>query len=94
MVMDKVRLSLDELQIQSFSTTDGDAGKRGTIRAHDAPTDEVECATAEPAWNTCWNTCQDSCYGTCASCDCPSGECSAETCFWGCHTVVGLISIC
>ena len=92
--MEKVRLTLDELQVQSFATTDGPADARGTVRAHDAPTDQLECPTACPEWDTCWNTCGESCGGSCASCDCASAECSADTCFWGCYTNRGMISFC
>jgi hypothetical protein len=91
--MDKVRLTLDELQVQSFATTAVDADGRGTVRAHDAPTDPVECPTADPLWDTCWNTCGESCGGSCASCNCESDACS-DTCGWGCYTAPGMISYC
>ena len=95
--MDKVRLSLDDLQVQSFATTELDANGRGTVRAHDAPTDEVECPTADPAWNTCWGTCGDSCGDSCGnscnSCYCESYACSG-TCGFGCYTDLGMISVC
>ena len=71
--MEKVRLSLDELEVQSFTTTDAADERRGTVRAHDAPTDEVECPTADYRWNTCFPT---QCQG---SCGCPaSGACSVD----------------
>lgn len=58
--MEKMRLSLDALEVQSFATARaGEA--RGTVRGHDAPTDCVECPTANANWNTCWATCADSC---------------------------------
>lgn len=95
--MDKVRLTIDELQVQSFATTDRDANGRGTVRAHDAPTDEVECPTVDPVWNTCWGSCGDSCGGTCGgscdSCNCDTAYCS-DTCGWGCYTRPGMISVC
>lgn len=42
--MEKVRLSLDDLEVQSFATA-GPAGEpRGTVRGHDsAPTEPVNC---------------------------------------------------
>jgi hypothetical protein len=63
--MEKTRLRLDDLEIQSFATTGEGTQRRGTVRAHDAPTDEVECPTANPNWNTCWDTCWDTCGNTC-----------------------------
>ena len=96
--MDKVRLTLEELQVQSFATTSGPADGRGTVRAHDWPTDERGCPTGNPAWDscgdTCWETCGDSCGGSCNTCNCESADCSADTCFWGCYTDIGMISIC
>lgn len=92
--MEKTRLTLDELQVQSFVTTGMEAEGRGTVRAHDAPTDPVECPTVDPNWDSCWYTCGDSCGGTCGSCACESADCSVDTCFWGCYTMRGWISIC
>lgn len=88
--MEKVRLTIDELQVQSFATTGVEAAGRGTVRAHDAPTDAVECPTADPNWDTCWGSCGDTCGG---SCDCDSAYCS-DTCYWGCYTMRGMISVC
>jgi hypothetical protein len=60
--MEKTRLSLDDLEIQSFATTTPPAGRRGTVRGHDdAPTDEVECPTVNAGWDTCWDTCRYGC---------------------------------
>jgi len=53
--VEKLRFTLDELQVQSFITSGPDTGE-GTVRAH-APTDPVEC----PTWDGAWNTCGDSC---------------------------------
>lgn len=81
--MKKVRLVVDDLQVQSF-TTDQETRGHGTVQAHDAPTDAVECPTADPAFNTCWGTCE-------YSCDCPgaSGDCSVDcwyTADWDCQS--------
>ena len=62
--MEKVRLDIDELQVQSFATTRDTAKERGTVRAH-APSDEVEYYTANYEWNTCGDTCGQSCDMTC-----------------------------
>lgn len=63
--MEKTRLTLDDLQVQSFATTASPASQRGTVRGHDLPTDQVECPTADPNWNTCWASCNDTdCCGS------------------------------
>jgi hypothetical protein len=54
--MEKVRLDVEDLQVQSFATTWEMAEERGTVRGH-APSDEVECYTANNEWNSCWATC-------------------------------------
>jgi hypothetical protein len=60
--MEKVRLSVDELAIQSFTTTAAEAEQAGTVHGHDAPTDQVECPTGPQDWeNTCAGTCRDTC---------------------------------
>ncbi|HYH81481.1 MAG TPA: hypothetical protein VEX86_16880 [Longimicrobium sp.] len=61
--MEKVRLSLDELEIQSFSTATPEAEQRGTVQGHDEPTDYIECPTGPNDWqNTCAQTCNATCY--------------------------------
>jgi hypothetical protein len=81
--MKKMRLVVDELQVQSF-TVDEEPRNRGTVRAHDdVRTDAVECPTANPAWDTCW----DSCHGSC-QCN-PSADCSVDcwyTLDWDCQS--------
>lgn len=75
--MEKVRLTLDELQVQSFATTENDAQSRGTVRGHDAPTDAVE--------DTCWASCNWSC-GCSDSCECETANCTVDDCWftdWG-----------
>lgn len=79
--MEKVRLTLDELNVQSFATTQQQVARRGTVRAHDAPTDEFECPTQNAAYNTCWGTCADSCQCS-DSCDCDTANCSVELDCW------------
>ncbi|HEX8903532.1 MAG TPA: hypothetical protein VF771_01680, partial [Longimicrobiaceae bacterium] len=63
--MEKTRLKLDDLEVQSFPTTGGTGRERGTVRGHDLPTDPVECPTADPNWDTCCNTCGDTCGDSC-----------------------------
>jgi hypothetical protein len=86
--MEKVRLTLDELTVQSFTTTTAQTKRLGTVHAHDAPTDQVECPTADVNWNTCWDSCADTnCCGggsgwSCdGSCDCYSGACGGSPSF-------------
>ncbi|MFL5386570.1 MAG: pinensin family lanthipeptide [Longimicrobiaceae bacterium] len=55
--MEKMRLTLEELEVQSFATSRAGGEQRGTVRGHDAPTDQVECPTANGAWDTCWDSC-------------------------------------
>jgi hypothetical protein len=83
--MKKTRLSLDDLDVQSFATAGAGAGEPGTVCGHDAPTDEVECPTANEIWSTCRYTCGCGGGGT-DDCTviCESDACSAEDCSFGC----------
>ncbi|HEX8243733.1 MAG TPA: hypothetical protein VF541_09565 [Longimicrobium sp.] len=87
--MEKTRLSLDDLSVQSFATTSAPGEIRGTVRGHDAPTDQVECPTANAAWDTCWESCAcgggsgNSCDNNCDSTDC--GGYSDWACTVTCH---------
>jgi len=82
--MEKTRLTVDDLEVQSFSTTDGATGSRGTVRGHDVRTDQVECPTGNVNWDTCWNTCagcggggiSDDCTAICESDACSNADCS------------------
>ena len=82
--MEKIRLSVDELAVQSFATTQAAAEQRGTVHGHD-DTDPVACPTADPVWETCWASCGGSCDcsgGTCDhSCGCGSNTWLASGCF-------------
>jgi hypothetical protein len=85
--MEKVRLTLNELQVQSFATTEAAGKGQGTVRGH-APTDQVECPTANQLWDTCWDTCADTCNcggggGGGDSADC-SYYCWSDWCSWDC----------
>jgi len=86
--MRKTRLTLEDLDVQSFATTSGTGAQRGTVRGHDAPTDQVECPTADVNWNTCWASCADTnCCGGGGSGpdtqDC-SAYCWSDWCSWDC----------
>ena len=99
--MEKTRLSLDDLEVQSFATTAPTGQQRGTVRGHDAPTDQVECPTADGNWNTCWDSCADSCGcggGSGNSCEnnCESTGCGGFS-DWACTVtcyVTWSISVC
>ncbi|HWK89445.1 MAG TPA: hypothetical protein VNP72_05595 [Longimicrobium sp.] len=77
----KLRLDLDQLQVESFDTHPGEAQKRGTVHGHQQycyycccyPC----CCGGGTAMTGCGqNTCQASCNGTCyASCN---GTCDAS----------------
>ena len=65
--MNKLKLRLDELQVESFETADIGAEERGTVRGRAVlgpPTDDFTCPdtckyTCQRTCNTCWpmNTC-------------------------------------
>ncbi|HKP76854.1 MAG TPA: pinensin family lanthipeptide [Longimicrobiaceae bacterium] len=64
--MEKLRLELDELRLQSFITSDALSQHRGTVNGHENPTEGVDC------------TAGDTCFATCAlSCACNTGDCTA-----------------
>jgi len=85
--MEKKNLTLSDLEVQSFATSGGATGERGTVRAHDAPTDQVECPTADVNWDTCWGSCgcdTNACTGIWCSDDCPRTyeDCTNYDCTW------------
>jgi len=64
--MEKVRLEIDGLRVESFNTSDDPPQHRGTVNAYENPTDEVGC------------TALGTCLATCAySCACDTGGCTA-----------------
>lgn len=74
--MEKTKLSLDELQVQSFATTEAAAEQRGTVRGH-ADTDAVACPTVDPN-DTCWASCEGTCESAC-DCQTQGFECENQT---------------
>lgn len=89
--MKKLRLSLDDLHVDSFDTRINAAPLRGTVPAHENTRPDV-CWTA-PEYclsnnhtecnNSCRGTCDNSCYQTCGlnfTCDasCVYGTCPPE----------------
>ena len=60
--MEKLRLELDELRLQSFVTSDALSQHCGTVNGHENPTEEAGCTAGD----------------TCAlSCACNTGDCTA-----------------
>jgi modification target Cys-rich repeat protein len=90
--MNKLRLELDDLRVDTFSTSEAAGGESGTVRAHgvgvgpsyDQPCEPVDmdhtvaaCPVYTDVGTTCAASCHGSCYATCY------GTC-AHTCdtFW------------
>jgi hypothetical protein len=84
--MEKTRLTLDDLVIQSFTTTSATTAQPGTVRGYDAATDQVECPTGNVNWDTCWGSCGCGSGGNTDDCTviCYTDACSAEDCSFGC----------
>ena len=87
--MQKLKLSLDDLQVESFRTVPDAAGEAGTVRgnvaAGDAEIVDTDMITivkscygthCDPSCNN--RTCIASCNGSCATCN---GTCNDPTCF-------------
>ncbi|HEX6372209.1 MAG TPA: hypothetical protein VF006_25045 [Longimicrobium sp.] len=82
--MQKVRLDLDELEVQSFTTTGPERPQRGTVQGNEDDC-TCQCCPTDPALNTCWASCPDTCWATCGdtcgdSCGCGSGDCGSGGC--------------
>jgi hypothetical protein len=80
--MKKLSLHLDDLLVESFTTTAA-VRERGTVRGMDSVTvDQDTCATCPATCASCPATCNASCGGTCGatcatcpvSCACPSAD--------------------
>lgn len=70
----KLKLDLDELQVESFDTAADEQGRRGTVRGNDLCTCnccETDACTAQTACGQA--TCAVSCNGTCNEWTC--GDC-------------------
>jgi hypothetical protein len=79
--MQKLRLDLDALVVESFDTlTDGRRGP-GTVKGHNeevAPGEEEDAAVPWTWWATC--TCAISCFGSCQNtCETCPGDVSCVT---------------
>lgn len=79
--MDKLHLSLDDLQVQSFVTNADEARQRGTVKAN-GYTEEEWCRTSPYDW-----TCQESCDTACPqtweeTCGETCQQCNNEGSWW------------
>jgi hypothetical protein len=95
--MNKLKLDLDQLTVESFNTDASGIARRGTVRAHSdlcAATflPQITCGdTCDTCNNTCYNTCAASCGGGCTGGNTCFGTCGAScfdptcnTCFTRC----------
>ncbi|HEX6373461.1 MAG TPA: hypothetical protein VF006_31340 [Longimicrobium sp.] len=84
--MKKLTLNPEMLEVQSFVTADGGAG-RGTVQGQQQPcTCYTNCTC--PGCPTCAETCPDTCWNTCDDFSC-EGSCAItchETCQRTCYT--------
>ena len=91
--MKKISLQLDSLLVESFETTSGLAGSRGTVRGHvsettchqrlcDCETNGMECET-DGCNDTLAATCPASCTFFC------SQTCPVNTCAYSCEGTCG-----
>jgi hypothetical protein len=84
--MRKLRLQLEDLRIDSFTTT-GSQKEKGTVFGEQCTCQTActcpGCPTCDASCNgTCGATCEASCNGTCdAACDTAGG---GYTCYWTC----------
>jgi modification target Cys-rich repeat protein len=83
--MDKLKLELDALEVETFRTTAARIGEPGTVRGHGGgeveeagPAEEVAITSPQTVNGTCFGTCQRSCWGTC-------DESCQGTCAWSCQ---------
>jgi hypothetical protein len=78
--MNKIRLELDTLAVESFSTTPTDAESRGTVHGHRPPfTQGLECASEVCETEGCATYATD--CGTCAATACGTCATNCGTCY-------------
>ena len=81
--MNKLKLNLDQLTVESFNTDASEVARRGTVRAHSElciPT--YGPITCGDSCDTCDNTCYDSCGASCGGCS--GGYACGGTCGSSC----------
>lgn len=73
----KLRLDVQDLQVESFDSTERAAARRGTVRANEFT-----------PFDTCAASCNGTCYHTCAGGVCPPlGETEDPTCAYTCYWI-------
>ena len=78
--MNKLKLKLDDLQVDTFQTTAPQKAK-GTVFGEQCTCyTQCTCPGCPTCDASCNGTCDASCNGTCASCDASCGG----TCDWSC----------
>jgi hypothetical protein len=78
----KLKLDLDELQVESFDTTPGEHRREGTVFGQQC-TCYTQCTC--PGCPTCDASCNGTCGGTCdASCNGTCGGTCANSCYGTC----------
>jgi modification target Cys-rich repeat protein len=88
--MKKLRLELDQLRVDTFSTTAAATDSAGTVRGHDRPSYDEPCEPIPPDYTdncppytsvTCGVSCNGTCYGSCyGSCANTCYSCRQQTC--------------
>lgn len=93
--MKRLKLNVNELQVESFESINTRGGGRGTVHGHGKATQETCGCTA--GWDTCdtaGDSCADSCIGAtmCAYESQCAGWCESQhdscSCFTGCPAYV------
>jgi hypothetical protein len=96
--MKKIRLDLDMLSVETFSTTGSEAGPRGTVKAHDSQYGECysvdcpataatdECGGCNTEWETCHAySCRVTICDTCLTCRGNTCQGEASCSCWPCQ---------
>ncbi|HEX6037679.1 hypothetical protein [Longimicrobium sp.] len=81
--MNKLKLDLDQLTVESFDTDASGIARRGTVRAHSHLCGPSDVCT--PTWGelTCGDTCDNTCNTCGASCGCGGGS-GYNSCYGSC----------
>ncbi|MFL5383199.1 MAG: hypothetical protein ACJ8GN_11830 [Longimicrobiaceae bacterium] len=77
--MIKLKLSPEDLRVESFATHDPDAKSSGSVHARSAISDGP-CESGEVScnWETCYPYCTQTDVGCCGTYDGVRGECTAD----------------
>jgi hypothetical protein len=77
--MGKIRLDLDELAIESFSTVAGKDAQEGTVQGH-AESFQLYCSDGQTCGNTCDYCTENTDCGTCVATYCGTCATNCGTC--------------